>query len=76
MHGAWKDEVRTVLVQNLFTSVSCPQTQIHKLVYLVLRIPKDDPNGMQHLPKLLNDCGCPSELYSTCHVPNENILIE
>ena len=66
MRDAWKDELRTVLLQNIFTCVSCSQAQFHQLVYGVVWAPIDDPDGMQHLPKLLNDCGCPSELYSTC----------
>ena len=63
---AWKDELRTMVAQDCFTCVSCPQAQLHLLVYFVFFVVKHDPDGMQHLPKLLHDCGCPSKLYSTC----------
>ena len=77
MSDAWKDELRFVLAQNIFTCVSCSQAQFHRLVYVVVWVPIDHPDGMQHLPKVLNDCGCPSELYSTCHTGRKkNILIE
>ena len=74
MRDAWKDELCTVLLQNIFTCVSCSQAQFHQLVYSVVWAPKDHPDGMHHLPKLLNDCGRPSELYSTCHRPKEEDL--
>ena len=74
MSDAWKDELRTVLAQNIFTCVSCSQAQFHQLVYFVVWAPKVHPDGLHHLPKLLNDCGRPSELYSTCHRPKEEDL--
>ena len=74
MSDAWKDEIRTVLAQNIFTCVSCSQAQFHQLVYFVVWAPKEHPDGLHHLPKLLNDCGCPSELYSTCHRQKEEDL--
>ena len=66
MRDAWKDELCFVLLQNIFTCVSCSQAQFHQLVYFQILAPMHEPDGMQHLPKLLNDRGCPSELYSTC----------
>ena len=68
---AWKDELRTMVAQDCFTCVSCPQAQLHLLVYFVFFVVKHDPDGMQHLPKLPYDCGCPSKLYSTCHTQVE-----
>lgn len=68
---AWKDELRTMVAQECFTFVSCPQAQLHLLVYWVFFVVKHEPDGMQHLPKLLHDCGCPSKLYSTCHTQVE-----
>ena len=68
---AWKDELRTMVAQECFTFVSCPQAQLHLFVYWVFFVVKHEPDGMQHLPKLLHDCGCPSELYSTCHTQVE-----
>ena len=68
---AWKDELRTKVAQDCFTCVSCPQAQLHLLVYFVFFVVKHDPDGMQHLPKLPYDCGCPSKLYSTCHTQVE-----
>ena len=73
MSDAWKDEFRTVLAQNLFSCVSGSQARLDQLVYFVVWVHIGDPDGMHHLPKLLNERGCPSELYPTCQ-PKEEYL--
>ena len=68
---AWKDELRTMVAQDFFTFVSCPQAQLHLFVHWVVFVVIHDPDGMQHHPKLLHDCGCPSKLHPTCHTQVE-----